>query len=166
MFFDTDADEPTPRDKRHWDEGKTAMIAVAEAAGVDPAFIHARREVGYTVTSENEHLFSATEVQAYLDAVARHQGVGVSMISSGAHPRSCTAMTVPVRRSLAPIWSVGVGCLGQSTTSATRVATSIGTITAATVRSTRRGVGGCAGPSVCSAPIAVSPLSGSSVTAG
>lgn len=73
VFFDPDADEPTPMGKRHWDEGMTAMIAAAEAAGVDPAFIHAWQEVGYIVTSENEHVFSATEVQAYLDAVARHQ---------------------------------------------------------------------------------------------
>lgn len=73
VFFDPDADEPTPMGKRHWDEGMTAMIAAAEAAGVDPAFIHAWQEVGYIVTSENEHVFSATEVQAYLDAVARDQ---------------------------------------------------------------------------------------------
>ncbi|ROO60431.1 hypothetical protein EDC02_2300 [Micromonospora sp. Llam0] len=73
VFFDPDADEPTPMGKRHWDEDPTAMIAAAEETGVDPAFIHAWREIGYIVTSESEHLFSATEVQAYHDAVARHR---------------------------------------------------------------------------------------------
>jgi hypothetical protein len=74
VFFDPDADEPTPVGKRHWDDSMTAMVEAAEAAGVDPAYIHAWREVGYIVTAENQHLFSATEAQAYLDAVARFHG--------------------------------------------------------------------------------------------
>jgi GNAT superfamily N-acetyltransferase len=41
--------------------------------GLDPAYISAWQEVGYLVTDVNRHLFSAEEVQAYLDAVERHQ---------------------------------------------------------------------------------------------
>lgn len=50
MLSDPDAGEPTPVGRRHRDRGMTEAIAAAEAAGVDPAFIHAWREVGYIVT--------------------------------------------------------------------------------------------------------------------
>lgn len=73
VFFDPEADEPLPMGQRHWDDRITRLAEAAESAGVDPAYIHAWREVGYLVTSENQHLFSAAEVQAYFDAVARYQ---------------------------------------------------------------------------------------------
>ncbi|MFI7208363.1 hypothetical protein [Micromonospora aurantiaca (nom. illeg.)] len=73
VFFDPEADEPLPMGQRHWDDGMTRLAEAAESAGVDPAYIHAWREVGYLVTSENQHLFSAADVQAYFDAVARYQ---------------------------------------------------------------------------------------------
>jgi len=42
-------------------------------AGEDPAYVLACREVGYMVTEVNRHMFSAEEVDAYLESVARHQ---------------------------------------------------------------------------------------------
>ncbi len=111
VFFDPDADEPTPMGKRQWDEGMTAMIAAAEAAGLDPAYIHAWREVGYIVTSENEHLFSATEVKAYLDAVARHQdddedidfAGSVEFSAEGLHELVDETITIPSEE---PAWRI------------------------------------------------------------
>jgi len=73
VFFDPDADEPTEMTDRHWDEGMASIAQAATEAGVDPAYIRAWQEVGYVVTDANQHLFSAAEVQAYLDAVARHR---------------------------------------------------------------------------------------------
>ncbi|GAA4734340.1 hypothetical protein [Phytohabitans rumicis] len=73
LFFDPDADEPMPMGQRQWDEGLARVAEAAEAAGVDAAYIHAWREVGYMVTDVNQHLFSAAEVKTYLDAVARYQ---------------------------------------------------------------------------------------------
>ncbi|MFI2612118.1 hypothetical protein [Kitasatospora sp. NPDC018619] len=49
------------------------MAVIAEQAGIDPAFVHARRDLGYVVTEDTRHLFSATEVQAFSDAVKAHQ---------------------------------------------------------------------------------------------
>ncbi|GGM28309.1 hypothetical protein GCM10011608_11410 [Micromonospora sonchi] len=74
VFFDPDADEPTPLSQRSFDDAVDHMLKAAEDAGVDQAPIHAWREVGYLVTEENQHLFSAAEVQAYADAVTRHRG--------------------------------------------------------------------------------------------
>ena len=73
VFFDPDADEPVPLTGKAWDDGFTAMAQAAADAGVDPAYVAAWQEVGYIVTDANRHLFSAADVQAYLDAVARHQ---------------------------------------------------------------------------------------------
>ncbi len=46
---------------------------LAAGAGLDPASIAAWQEVGYVVTDANQHMFSAAEVRAYTDALARHQ---------------------------------------------------------------------------------------------
>jgi hypothetical protein len=73
VFFDPDADEPVPLTGKAWDDGLTAMAQAAAEAGVDPAYVAAWQEVGYIVTDANRHLFSAADVHAYLDAVARHQ---------------------------------------------------------------------------------------------
>jgi hypothetical protein len=74
IFFDPNMDEPMPygpeAEAEMWEE----MFAVAEDAGLDQAHIHAWREVGYVVTESNQHLFSAMDVEAYLDAVGRHMG--------------------------------------------------------------------------------------------
>jgi hypothetical protein len=71
VFFDPDADEPRPLPDGSWDE---ALEDVAGEVG-DPvmrAFALASRDVGYMVTEMNMHLFSAHEVEAFQDAVARH----------------------------------------------------------------------------------------------
>ncbi len=73
VFFDPDADEPRPLPDGFWDE---AMEEFADEAD-DPmllAFALASRDVGYLVTEMNMHLFSAHEVEAFEDAVARHLG--------------------------------------------------------------------------------------------
>lgn len=72
IFFDPDADEPRPLTDAQWEAGFEDMAAVAAAAGLDPAYVRAWQEVGYIVTEDNRHMFSAAEVRAYLDAVARH----------------------------------------------------------------------------------------------
>jgi len=73
IFFDPAKDDPTPLGEPQWEAHFEEMAATAAAAGLDPAFIRAWREVGYIVTEANRHLFSVAEVDAYLDAVARHQ---------------------------------------------------------------------------------------------
>jgi hypothetical protein len=73
IFFDPDADEPTPfglddDEADIWED----ISAAAEQVGLDPAHIHAFREVGYLITESNQHLFTAMQVEAYWDAVSRH----------------------------------------------------------------------------------------------
>jgi len=72
ILFDPEADEPTPFDDRRWTGQMTRVAAAAEAIGLHPAYIEAWAEVGYVVTDANRHLFSAAQVDAYLQAVARH----------------------------------------------------------------------------------------------
>jgi hypothetical protein len=71
VFFDPEADEPRAMQDGFWDE---AMQDFADRTG-DPmlrAPALASRDVGYMVTEVNMHLFSAHEVEAFEDAVARH----------------------------------------------------------------------------------------------
>ncbi|MFK4065843.1 hypothetical protein [Streptomyces sp. NPDC029674] len=73
LFFDPDADTPTGLSKEYFD---TMMLDMAERAaerGIDPAFLHAWREVGYVVTEENRSMFTTAEVLAFSRAVVRHQ---------------------------------------------------------------------------------------------
>ncbi|MFJ9569335.1 hypothetical protein [Streptomyces bacillaris] len=73
VFFDPDADEPVPLTKEHFDNMMLDMAKHAADIGVDPAFLHAWREVGYVVTTENREMFTTAEVLAFSRAVARHQ---------------------------------------------------------------------------------------------
>jgi hypothetical protein len=73
LFFDWDADEPVSMTEMGWQAGFAEMRETAARSGLDPAYIAAWQEVGYFVTEANQHLFSAAQVRAYLDAVARHQ---------------------------------------------------------------------------------------------
>lgn len=73
VLFDPNADEPTPLSPEGWQAGFAAIRRAAADAGVDPAYVAAWQEIGYMVTDENRHTFTAAEVQAYLDAVDRHQ---------------------------------------------------------------------------------------------
>ena len=71
VFFDPDADEPSPLPDGFWEE--TAQRFSDQAS--DPmlrALALASRDLGYMVTEMNMHLFSAHEVEAFEDAVARH----------------------------------------------------------------------------------------------
>ena len=75
IFFDPDADEPRPRDldtvTREMTEGLRQAGTEVE---VDPALIEAWCELGYVVTEDNRHLFSAGDVAAWEEAVRRYAG--------------------------------------------------------------------------------------------
>lgn len=76
LFFDPDADEPTPLTKAHFEEMILDMAERAVEMGIDPAFLHAWREVGYVVTEETRSMFTTAEVLAFNRALARHQKAG------------------------------------------------------------------------------------------
>ena len=73
IFFDPDADEPRPLDPdtvtREMTEG---LRQAGRDTGVDPALIEAWSELGYVVTEDNRHLFSAADIVAWETAVRRH----------------------------------------------------------------------------------------------
>jgi hypothetical protein len=73
IFFEPDADEPRPLDldtvTREITEG---LRQAGTETGVDPALIEAWCELGYVVTDDNRHLFSAADVAAWEAAVRRH----------------------------------------------------------------------------------------------
>ncbi|MFD9881823.1 hypothetical protein ACFWZT_10200 [Streptomyces alboflavus] len=73
LFFDPDADEPTPITKQLFDDVLLDMAERAEEVGIDPAFLLAWREVGYVVTEENRSMFTTAEVLAFTRAVTRHR---------------------------------------------------------------------------------------------
>ncbi|MFG7943768.1 hypothetical protein [Streptomyces cacaoi] len=76
LFFDPGADEPTRLTKEYFDNMMLEMAERAMEEGIDPAYIHAWREVGYVVTEETRSMFTAAEVLAFSRAVARHQQAG------------------------------------------------------------------------------------------
>lgn len=67
VFFDPNLDEPAPLDEQTIVE---AMRAAIIDAGLDPAYADAYEQLGYLVTEENQHLFSAHEVEAWQEAMA------------------------------------------------------------------------------------------------
>ncbi|WP_419667039.1 hypothetical protein [Streptomyces sp. 2-1] len=73
LFFDLDADKPTRITKKDFDDMLRRMAERAAEMGVDPAFFHAWREVGYVVTEETRSGFTTAEVIAFNRALARHQ---------------------------------------------------------------------------------------------
>ncbi|MFD8705696.1 hypothetical protein ACFV1W_24330 [Kitasatospora sp. NPDC059648] len=73
LFFGPDADEPRPMPEERITTMLDEVADIAEQAGIDPAFIHAWRDLGYVVTEDTRHLFSAAEVQAFSDTVKSHQ---------------------------------------------------------------------------------------------
>ncbi|NEB03771.1 hypothetical protein [Streptomyces sp. SID13726] len=73
LFFDPDADEPMPLSREHFDDMLRDVADRAVEHGVDPAFLHAWREVGYVVTEENMSMFTAAEVLTFSRAVARYR---------------------------------------------------------------------------------------------
>jgi hypothetical protein len=73
FLFDATQEVPTALTEEQIQAEILALVDVAETAGMDPAYIRAWAELGYIITEHNQHLFSASEVDAYLLAVARHQ---------------------------------------------------------------------------------------------
>lgn len=76
LFFDLDVDEPTPITRGDVDRMILDMAELAAGLGIDPAYFHAAREVGYLVTEENCSMFTKAEVLTYERAVARHRQGG------------------------------------------------------------------------------------------
>jgi hypothetical protein len=75
IFFDPDADEPRPFDldiatREMAEELRHAGIA----AGIDPSLIEAWCELGYVVTEDTRHLFSASDIAVWNETVRRHAG--------------------------------------------------------------------------------------------
>jgi hypothetical protein len=77
VFFDADTPEDPPRP---WTEAEVrealSRPGVAAELGLEPAVVAALLEVGYIVTDQNAHLFSAEEVRAFKAAVGRHRTKG------------------------------------------------------------------------------------------
>ena len=75
VFFDPDADEPRPFDPATATGEMTEDLRHAGMeAGIDPALIEAWCELGYVVAEDTRHLFSASEIAAWDEAVRRHAG--------------------------------------------------------------------------------------------
>ena len=75
IFFDPDADEPRPRELEAVSREMTDGLREAgRETGFDPALIEAWCELGYVVTEDNRHLFSAGDILAWEVAVRRHAG--------------------------------------------------------------------------------------------
>lgn len=73
VFFDADETEsPRPWTEAEFREA-LARPGVAEELGLEPAVVAALLEVGYIVTEQNTHLFSAEEIRVFKAAVARHR---------------------------------------------------------------------------------------------
>ncbi|CAL9446806.1 hypothetical protein SUDANB171_02344 [Streptomyces sp. enrichment culture] len=70
VFFDDEADEPTPMTVESFQK---AFSEAAERAGVDPSLILAMRDLGYIVTEANQGAFTRAEVITYMRAVRRHR---------------------------------------------------------------------------------------------
>lgn len=71
VFFDPDADEPTPTDAAAMSE-EIRRTAGQMPDGEMRAYLLAWADVGYMVTEANQHTFSAHEVEAYFDAVEKY----------------------------------------------------------------------------------------------
>jgi hypothetical protein len=69
LLFDPDAEEPTFLTDQRMSAMFEEMIEGVESAGGDTALVKAWRDVGYIVTTETRHLFSAAEVAAWEHAV-------------------------------------------------------------------------------------------------
>ena len=70
VFFDPDFDRPTPisieKDNREF-------RAFVRAAGVSEAYADVYEELGYLVTDMNIHTFNLAEIDAFSEALARHE---------------------------------------------------------------------------------------------
>ncbi len=72
LFFDPDADVPVQLSREKALANLSELADRAQDFGWPPAMIKAWQELGYVVTRANMHTFSATQVQAFEEAVRRH----------------------------------------------------------------------------------------------
>ncbi|MFI6098148.1 hypothetical protein ACIA8G_21520 [Lentzea sp. NPDC051213] len=72
IFFDPDAVDPTPLPADSLSRELDRLVATADEIGVPPALIKAFRALGYLVTEENRHLFSAAEIEAWRETVEKY----------------------------------------------------------------------------------------------
>lgn len=73
IFFDPDAEDPTPLPASSLSVELDRLVANANEIGVPPALIKAFRDLGYLVTEENRHLFSAAEIEAWRETVEKYR---------------------------------------------------------------------------------------------
>jgi hypothetical protein len=102
IFFDPDAYEPRPFDldiatREMAEELRHAGIA----AEIDPSLIEAWCELGYVVTEDTRHLFSASDIAVWNEAVRRGYlgGVGPPTFSDRSG-----GLTATVRAHLVQVW--------------------------------------------------------------
>lgn len=69
VFFDPDAHGPAPLPPAAQDAWWQRLADAMETEGIDPAYALAGRDVGYMITPMNRHLYSAHQIEAYLDAL-------------------------------------------------------------------------------------------------
>lgn len=72
VFFDPDADEPRPINP---DRIKTEIISAMEAAGVDPATIHAYRRTGMLVAQDNLGQWSEDDLVEWEAAIEEYEAL-------------------------------------------------------------------------------------------
>lgn len=70
LLFDPDAELPTPITEQYMTEKLDELVTTLESRGEDAVFVKAWRDLGYVVTTENQHTFSAAEIEAWEDTVA------------------------------------------------------------------------------------------------
>jgi hypothetical protein len=73
VSFDPEADDPRRFGLERAAEMWSALARRLAERGEDPAYALGAADVGYMVTDRNRHLFTALEVEAFLDAVESHQ---------------------------------------------------------------------------------------------
>jgi hypothetical protein len=72
-FFDPEADDPRRFGLEKAAEIWSTLVRRLAERGEDPAYALGAADVGYLITDRNRHLFTALEVEAFLDAVESHQ---------------------------------------------------------------------------------------------
>ncbi|HEY6793842.1 MAG TPA: hypothetical protein VI248_04065, partial [Kineosporiaceae bacterium] len=73
VSFDLEADDPRRLGPGESAELWSGLARRLAERGEDPAYALGAEDVGYLVTDRNRHLFTAVEVEVFLDAVESHQ---------------------------------------------------------------------------------------------
>ncbi|MPZ93112.1 MAG: hypothetical protein GEU68_16115 [Actinobacteria bacterium] len=69
VFFDPNADEPTPIDPERFERD---MIEVMSRAGIDPALMYATNKTGLKVTEMNQYLLSDEDLAEWQEATEEY----------------------------------------------------------------------------------------------